>query len=128
MARGNRTNHPKGGNMRPETRKLAAIRRDMLENGKTTPLEVLLDNMLHYHLRGQAAERVADAHDPDDKSRDVRLKHLRAMRDVDFCRASAGQFAKEAAPMIHPRLSSVDLGQKDGRAWTLRIEPGDEDI
>lgn len=86
-----------------------------------TPLEVMLDNMRFYH---QASLKVIDEllrhgapplegePDPDAPPHEDIVE---ALREVMGFRKLAGEAAKDAAPYLHPRLSSVvdDEGSKD---------------
>lgn len=58
-----------------------------------TPLEVMLEAMRHHYAKSHRATK------PNDKEKAL---------------AAAAMFAKDAAPYLHPRLSSSVLTGKDG--------------
>lgn len=52
---------------------------------------------------------------------EIMLKNMREA-DLEGNRAMALEAAKSAAPYIHPRLSAVEVGNKDGEAFKHKIE------
>ncbi len=78
-----------------------------------TPLEVMLDNMRFYHeaslrlvakLLDQGVPPVEGEPDPNAHPQQSIIDQL---REVLGFRKMAGEAAKDAAPYVHPRLSSV---------------------
>lgn len=89
------------------TRKTREIADKAAEQG-ITPLEVMLAAM---------REAYEQATKPDVKA-DVRLAYLE----------KAASVAKDAAPYIHPRLASIEHGNKDGGAFIVKLLPADDDL
>lgn len=100
----------KSGSLTVKNREIAER---VLANGGLTPLEVILDNMRFYHqasvhlvakLLEQGAPPPMGEPAPDaNPNQNV----VDALREVLGFRKMAGEAAKEAAPYLHPRLSSV---------------------
>lgn len=47
---------------------------------------------------------------------------LSVMRDESCNRETRLDAAKAAAPYVHPRLATIEHGQKDGAAWKVMLE------
>jgi hypothetical protein len=101
--RTNQTGRPKGAHTK-RTREIAV---QAALTGQT-PLEVMLEAMRYYQaLHGDLAAEASDRVGAIEK---------------------AASIAKDAAPYMHPRLTSVEVGNKDGEAFkqhqTVIILPG----
>lgn len=94
---------------------------EALESG-LTPLTVMLDNMRFAHE--QAAGILEDILRDGQKTLKARTKKLASFKEVLRFRAMAGEAAKDAAPYIHPKLQSIDVGNKNDKPLKLIIEGG----
>lgn len=89
-----------------------------------TPLEVLLENMRHFQKVAHDAEAVIEAMTEDQvtslgESHEERFKGLLAkVKAAAGLRQLANEAAKDAAPFIHARLSSIE---HTGEVVTRRV-------
>lgn len=101
----------KPGSLTKRTREVAER---AMEQGKT-PLEVLLENMRHFQKVAHDAETVIEAMTEDQvqslgESHEERFKGLLAkVKAAAGLRQLANEAAKDAAPFMHARLSSVEI-------------------
>lgn len=105
----------KAGAVTVKTRKIA----DKTAASGKTPLEVMVENMRHFHqlacdaeaiLEGMTASELlgqsTEGEPPDERAQfEVLLAHVRKAADL---RLHSQACAKEAAPYMHPRLATVE--------------------
>lgn len=88
-----------------------------LADGKS-PLEVMLDNMVHFQQVALDAEAAIESMSPDEiggSSADEQFKLLLAkVKSAAGLRQMAHDCARDAAPYVHPKLASVVHTGPDG--------------
>lgn len=109
---------PKGGKRpgagrKPNTpNKATQDRQAKVASGGATPLDVLLDGMRFHH---KIAQMAVAADPPEAKVAALALKEAR-------------EFARDAAPYVHPRLATVEHGGKDGGPIKVIISGADRGL
>jgi hypothetical protein len=108
------------------TRETMQIRDRWVAEGHRTPLEVMLTNMEYYDVK--VAELYAKTGlwlkpPKDDAERAERLKLLRT---ISGARNASQACAVDAAPFMHQKLNSLDLGKGDGRPFVIQLASGEE--
>lgn len=110
------------GSLTRRTQEVAA--RAIAEN--RTPLEIMLENMLHFQqaaidaeaiLKGLTAEEFTGTEmTPEEQFR----KLLAEVKKAAGLRLMAQECARDAAPFVHPRLSATSLTveKRDATDWT----------
>lgn len=95
------------------TKRTQAVARQAAAEGKT-PLEVMLENMRHFHNVAKDAEAVLEGLTAEEftgrsMSPEEQFKELLAKaKTAAGMRQMAQECARDAAPFIHARLSSVE--------------------
>jgi hypothetical protein len=85
-----------------------------------TPLEVMLDNMVHFQKVAVSAEAAIESLSADQAAMDglnleAQFKKLLAeVKKAAGFRQMAHECARDAAPYIHPRLQSIAHTGEDG--------------
>lgn len=89
------------------------IVKDCLESG-TTPLEVMLSNMrfAHEEAHKMLAEVLAKMEKPKLKQ-DQADELFNLMRELMRMRGIAQEWARDAAPYVHPKLAQIEVGAID---------------
>lgn len=97
----------------PRKKTLKQLAQDAGTSG-ISPLEVMLDNMRFAYNKAIAAYRELLLLDP--KTPDYAIQAEGFMRQCITMRNAAGEYAKDAAPYVHPKLASIEykpLDEKD---------------
>lgn len=110
MPRGSAPGERRGGRKKGVPNKKTAALQEQVASTGMTPLEVMLDNMRFAY---DQAQELADSADPEDQ---VKLRTLRGI---------AQDCAKDAAPYLHPKLTSIEHGGKDGGPIEIRWKADD---
>lgn len=77
-----------------------------------SPLEVMLDNMRFAYSKALNAYRELLLLDPK-TTKDYAEQAETLMRQCVTMRTAAGEYAKDAAPYVHPKLASIEYKPKD---------------
>lgn len=104
------------------TKRTREVAEKALATGKT-PLEIMLDNMLHFQqvaldaeatLDGLTAAEFSEGISPDASPEDQFKFLLAQVKKTAGFRQSAQDCARDAAPYIHPKLSAIAHTGEDG--------------
>lgn len=111
---------PRGGKREGAGRKVGALTERTRETAERAlaegknPLDVMLDNMRHFQQVALDAEAVIEAMSEDDAkslgdTHETQFKALLAkVKQAAGLRQMAHECARDAAPFMHPKLSSID--------------------
>jgi len=110
MPRGSKPGEHRGGRRKGTPNKATAARQVQVAASGKTPLDVMLDNMRFAH---EQAERLME--DLNEGSATTQLSEVMKWRQI------AQEAAKDAAPYVHPKLSSVEHGGNDKKPVQMRM-------
>jgi hypothetical protein len=111
------------------TQRTRDVAEKALATGKT-PLEVMIDNMRHFQqvaldaeatLDGLSASEFSEQVSPDASPEDQFKFLLAQVKKTAGFRQIAQECARDAAPYIHPKLSSVAHTDPDGGPLKITI-------
>ena len=109
---GGKGGRPKGDLSR-RSRQIRAVT-DRHIKGKRLPLDVLMENMIHYQDEARAiTEHLAELLKGKELKQlegDQIVQVMEYLAQIGDARMRAGHFAAQAAPYIHPRLSAIQMG------------------
>lgn len=94
---------PKGA-VSVRTKFIRAVSNEAIEDG-VVPLEVMLDNMRFYHEKAVVLQTAI----VKDIGKKPPMELLEALKELGSFRDSAQKCAVDAAPYVHPRLSSTTV-------------------
>ena len=126
MARGKKTGGRKKGSLNKATTSALALRDYAAQHG-LTPLDIMLDNMRHFHVAATTAEKVLQSLSGDQISGMEPKEQFRFLlaevKKVAGLRQMAQECASDCAPYLHHRLASVEHTGKDGGPIETSSDP-----
>jgi hypothetical protein len=113
----------KKGSLNKRTKMVQAIATNALKPGKT-PLDIMLKNMRFYDEKAQAMMTILETKIAAGNKKFVPTEVLALLQEMSQYRMNAQKCATDAAPFIHPKLTSIAF--KDETANTMKAKPETE--
>lgn len=116
---------------RPEsqiTRNSRTIADKWIMKGNRAPLEVMLRNMQYFDQKADQLVRQAGEWVSEPDSDEEWAERMKLLAAVKFNRVQAQDCARDAAPFMHPKFTSVQVSGDKGAPWHIMLSAGDEDL